>query len=129
GLWRVAQPAFWVRGRWTICQPGWTAPPESVAPAKKQEGSTMLTRRHTLAGLLGPAATFGLGGIASPARGQSAALGSKEKIRVTKIYTFVLTNSWVYVKISTDAGITGWGEMLKDDAKACAAGALEVGDY
>ena len=42
---------------------------------------------------------------------------------------FVLTNSWVFVKISTDAGITGWGEMLKDDAKACAAGALEVGDY
>ena len=45
------------------------------------------------------------------------------------IDTFVLTNSWVFVKISTDAGITGWGEMLKDDAKACAAGALEVGDY
>jgi galactonate dehydratase len=35
----------------------------------------------------------------------------------------------VFVKISTDAGITGWGEMLKDDAKACAAGAMEVADY
>jgi hypothetical protein len=46
-----------------------------------------------------------------------------------KIETFVLKNSWVFVKISTDAGITGWGEMLKDDAKACAAGALEVADY
>jgi galactonate dehydratase len=89
----------------------------------------MLTRRHTMAGLLGPAAAFGLGGIASPARGQNAAIGSREKIRVTKIDTFVLTNSWVFVKISTDTGITGWGEMLKDDAKACAAGALEVGDY
>ena len=33
------------------------------------------------------------------------------------------------VAISTDAGITGWGEMLKDDAKACAAGAQEVGRY
>ncbi len=41
----------------------------------------------------------------------------------------MLTNSWVFVKISTDTGIAGWGEMLKDDAKACAAGALEVGDY
>ncbi len=48
---------------------------------------------------------------------------------MTKIETFVLKNSWVFVKISTDAGITGWGEMLKDDAKACAAGALEVADY
>ena len=89
----------------------------------------MLTRRHTLASLLGPAAAFGLGGLASPARGQSAAIGSREKIRVTKLDTFVLTNSWVFVKITTDTGIVGWGEMLKDDAKACAAGALEVGDY
>ena len=89
----------------------------------------MLNRRHTLAGLLGPAAAFGLDGVAPPARAQSAALGSREKIRVTKIETFILKNSWVFVKISTDAGITGWGEMLKDDAKACAAGALEVGHY
>jgi galactonate dehydratase len=35
----------------------------------------------------------------------------------------------VFVKLSTDAGLTGWGEMLKDDAKACAAGAMEVGNY
>jgi galactonate dehydratase len=89
----------------------------------------MLNRRHTLAGLLGPAALFGLNGAAAPARAQSAALGSREKIRVTKIESFVLKNSWVFVKISTDAGIVGWGEMLKDDAKACAAGALEVGHY
>ena len=89
----------------------------------------MLNRRHTLAGLLGPAAMFGLNGMTLPARGQSAALGSREKIRVTKIDTFVLKNSWVFVKISTDAGITGWGEMLKDDAKACAAGAQEVARY
>ena len=88
----------------------------------------MITRRNTLASLLGPAALFGLGGTL-PARGQSAALGAREKIRVTKIESFVLKNSWVFVKISTDAGITGWGEMLKDDAKACAAGALEVGHY
>ncbi len=88
----------------------------------------MLTRRRTLTNLLGPAAAFGLAATL-PARGQGAALGSREKIRVTKIETFVLKNTWVFVKISTDTGITGWGEMLKDDAKACAAGALEVGHY
>ena len=54
---------------------------------------------------------------------------AKDEIKVSKIETFVLKNSWVFVKISTDAGIAGWGEMLKDDAKACAAGALEVADY
>lgn len=52
-----------------------------------------------------------------------------DNIKVTKLETFVLKNSWVFVKISTDAGITGWGEMLKDDAKACAAGAMEVARY
>ena len=59
----------------------------------------------------------------------AAPIGPNDEIKVTKIETFVLKNSWVFVKISTDAGITGWGEMLKDDAKACAAGALEVADY
>ena len=56
-------------------------------------------------------------------------VGPDESIQVTAIETFVLRNSWVFVKISTDAGISGWGEMLKDDARACAAGALEVADY
>lgn len=52
-----------------------------------------------------------------------------DKIKITKVETFVLKNSWVFIKISTDAGITGWGEMLKDDAKACAAGAMEAANY
>jgi galactonate dehydratase len=88
----------------------------------------MLTRRNTLAALLGPAAAFGLG-AALPERTNAAQIGARESIKVTKIESFVLKNSWVFVKISTNTGITGWGEMLKDDAKACAAGALEVGDY
>ena len=58
-----------------------------------------------------------------------APIDPKDKIKITKVETFVLKNSWVFIKISTDAGITGWGEMLKDDAKACAAGAMEVADY
>jgi hypothetical protein len=56
-------------------------------------------------------------------------IGPNDSIKVTKLETFFLRNSWVFVKISTDAGMTGWGEMLKDDAKACAAGAQEVGRY
>ena len=67
--------------------------------------------------------------LADDVRSDAAMIGPKDNIKVTKIETFVLKNSWVFVKISTDAGITGWGEMLKDDAKACAAGALEVGNY
>ena len=77
--------------------------------------------------LYGTGALFGLGATNPIAK--EAPIDPKDKIKVTKIETFILKNSWVFVKISTDAGITGWGEMLKDDAKACAAGAMEVGDY
>tara|TARA_Y100000588_G_scaffold159383_2_gene173288 strand:- start:3472 stop:4635 length:1164 start_codon:yes stop_codon:yes gene_type:complete len=76
---------------------------------------------------LAPTALVGL--TASSSIAKAAPISPKDKIKVTKLETFVLKNSWVFVKIYTDAGITGWGEMLKDDAKACAAGALEVGDY
>lgn len=89
----------------------------------------MLNRRNVLGAAVGGAALFGVDGALTLARGQQSPLGTKERAKVTKIETFVLKNSWVFVKISTDVGITGWGEMLKDDAKACAAGALEVGDY
>ena len=56
-------------------------------------------------------------------------ISPNEDIKVSKIETFVLKNSWVFIKISTNVGITGWGEMLKDDAKACATGALEAANY
>jgi galactonate dehydratase len=74
-------------------------------------------------------ALFGLDAMFTAERTDAAAVGPNDSIKVTKVESFVLKNSWVFVKISTDAGIVGWGEMLKDDAKACAAGALEVGDY
>src|SRR3970040_2466716 len=86
-------------------------------------------RRALLRNTLGVSGLLGLDALFTARRTDAAQVGPKDTIKVTKIETFVLTNSWVFVKISTDAGITGWGEMLKDDAKACAAGALEVGAY
>jgi galactonate dehydratase len=79
--------------------------------------------------LYGPAALFTLEAFNARRCNAFAAIGPNDNIKVTRIESFVLKNSWVFVKISTDAGVTGWGEMLKDDAKACAAGALEVADY
>jgi len=76
-----------------------------------------VNRRSWVRGLLGAPALLGLDALWSK-RSDAAQIGPKDNIKVTKIETFVLKNSWVFVKISTDAGITGWGEMLKDDAKA-----------
>ena len=88
-----------------------------------------MNRRSWLRGLAGAGALVGLDALFTTERTDAAAVGPNDSIKVTGIDTFVLKNSWVFVKVSTDAGIVGWGEMLKDDAKACAAGALEVGDY
>ena len=88
-----------------------------------------VNRRSWLQSLIGSGALLGLDSVFTTKPTDAAQVGPNDSIKVTKIETFVLTNTWVFVKISTDAGIVGWGEMLKDDAKACAAGALEVGDY
>ncbi|MDX2181332.1 MAG: galactonate dehydratase [Bryobacteraceae bacterium] len=71
-----------------------------------------------------------LGGAAlAPFRTAHAQAGPKDNVKVTAIDTFILKNAWVFVKISTNAGISGWGEMLKADPQACAAGAQEVRHY
>src|SRR6266567_3238878 len=88
-----------------------------------------INRRSLLRGALATGTLFGLDAVFTAERTDAAAVGPNDQIKVTKVEAFVLKNSWVFVKVSTDAGITGWGEMLKDDAKACAAGALEVGRY
>ena len=91
--------------------------------------SANMDRRSWVGSILGAGALYGLDAGFTVQPAAAAQVGPRDKVKVTKIETFVLTNSWVFVKISTDAGIVGWGEMLKDDAKACAAGAMEVGDY
>lgn len=88
-----------------------------------------MNRRSTLQQLLGSGGLLSLDAAFAAEPGPDAPVGPNDNIKVTKLETFVLKNSWVFVKISTDAGIAGWGEMLKDDAKACAAGAQEVGRY
>src|ERR1044072_2437834 len=88
-----------------------------------------MDRRSLIRGALAGGALLGFDALFTTERTEAAAVGPNDAVKITKLETFVLKNSWVFVKISTDAGIVGWGEMLKDDAKACAAGALEVGRY
>ncbi len=88
-----------------------------------------MDRRSLLRSALATGTLVGLDALFTTERTSAAAVGPNDNIKITKIETFILKNSWVFVKISTDAGISGWGEMLKDDAKACAAGAMEAGRY
>lgn len=88
-----------------------------------------LSRRSLLRGALAVGGYAALDALWTCPRTALAQTGPKDNVKITKVETFVLKNSWVFVKLSTNAGITGWGEMLKDDAKACAAGAMEVANY
>jgi galactonate dehydratase len=86
-------------------------------------------RRSYLRGLIGAGGLLGLDAAFTTTPTNAAAVGPNDAIKITKLETFILRNTWVFVKISTDAGIVGWGEMLKDDARACAAGAQEAGRF
>jgi galactonate dehydratase len=88
-----------------------------------------MDRRSYLLGLTGSGALLTMDAAFTAKPSAAAQVAPNDKIKVTKLETFILRNSWVFVKISTDANIVGWGEMLKDDAKACAAGAQEVARY
>jgi galactonate dehydratase len=66
---------------------------------------------------------------AAAANASKAVVPARSPLKITKLETFIHRNSWVFVKISTDAGIVGWGEMLKDKSKACAAEAQEMASY
>ena len=54
----------------------------------------------------------------------AAQVDPNDALKITNLETFVLENSWVFVKLTTNAGIVGWGEMLKDKSRTCAAMSL-----
>ncbi len=90
---------------------------------------SLSNRRRFLGGLIGAGALIALDDYWNAAPTASAQVDPQEPLKITKLETFVLRNSWVFVKLSTNAGITGWGEMLKDKSKTCAAGAKQVEPY
>lgn len=88
-----------------------------------------IQRRSFFRGLIGAGAILALDDKWSVPPADAAQIDPKDSLKITKLDTFVLKNSWVFVKISTNAGIVGWGEMLKDKSKTCAAGAKQVEAY
>ncbi len=82
-------------------------------------------RRRFLGGLIGAGTLLALDDQWIAPQTAAAQIDPKDSLKITKLETFVLKNSWVFVKLSTNAGIVGWGEMLKDKCKTCAAGAKQ----
>ena len=51
-------------------------------------------------------------------------------MRITKLTTFVVPPRWLFLKIETDSGVTGWGEpVVEGRAETVAACVAELADY
>ena len=62
--------------------------------------------------------------------GQDAPIAAKDGLKITKLETFLVKPRWLFLKIHTNAGITGLGEpILEGRAKTCAEAVKEVEPY
>ena len=51
-------------------------------------------------------------------------------MKITEIKTFVVPPRWLFLKIETDEGISGWGEaVLEGRADTVAAAVAELSQY
>jgi galactonate dehydratase len=90
------------------------------------------SRRSMIAGIFTGA---GLGAFApaealAQSKGNNAPITPKEKIRITKLETFLVKPRWLFLKIHTNVGITGLGEPVTEGrALTCATAVKEIEPY
>lgn len=119
----------------------------SMETKMAREGRCGWSRRAFLGRLSGAVAGVSLAGCAFPGRRVSSAdapyegalPGSSDsepperfegRIRVTRLETFLVKPRWLFLKIHTDAGITGLGEpIVEGRAKTVAKAVEELSDY
>ncbi len=87
---------------------------------------TVQSRRSVLGGL-GLAPLAAAQSEASGQAGTSAPISSRDNLRITRLETLLVRPRWLFLKIHTNAGIVGLGELyLEGLAKTCAEGVKEV---
>ena len=76
------------------------------------------------------ASLFGAAEVLAQQKGNNAPVTPKEKLAVTKLETFLVKPRWLFLKIHTNAGITGLGEpLLEGRALTCQAAVKEIEPY
>lgn len=77
-------------------------------------------------------ALAGLGPLipAGEAAPQNAPVKPKERIKITRLETFLVKPRWMFLKIHTDAGIVGYGEPITEGrALTCQTAVKEIEPY
>ena len=90
--------------------------------------------RRTLLRSLTASASLGVGfkldRDSEAAVGNDAPISPKDKLKVTKLETFLVKPRWLFLKVHTNAGIVGLGEPITEGrAKTCAEAVAEIAPY
>ena len=91
----------------------------------------MPNRRAVLAGgLAGLGLSVLSGAERAEERAKDAPIARKDPLKITKLETSLVKPRWLFLKIHTNAGITGLGEpILEGRAKTCAEAVKEIEPY
>src|SRR4030095_937153 len=61
---------------------------------------------------------------------QNAPINPKDKIKITRLETFLVKPRWLFLKVHTDAGIVGLGEPITQGrAKTCGTAIQEIAPF
>jgi galactonate dehydratase len=91
------------------------------------------TRRSVISGLFASAgwSAFDRAEAAvQQSAGRNAPIAAKDKLRITKLETFLVKPRWLFLKVHTNAGIVGLGEPITEGrALTCATAVKEIEPY
>lgn len=87
---------------------------------------TQWSRRSAIAALFAPVGAEAL----SAQQKADAPIKPKDPLKITKLETFLVKPRWLFLKIHTNAGITGLGEPITEGrAQTCAEAVAEIAPY
>src|SRR5690349_25133692 len=90
-------------------------------------------RRQAIASAFRSVGLASLSGAALEARQQverDAPISPKDNLKITRLETFLVKPRWLFLKVSTNAGIVGLGEPITEGrALTCAEAVKEIEPY
>ena len=90
-------------------------------------GAPSMTRRDALAGVF---ASLAAAQASAQENHKDAPIAARDKIRITKLETFLVKPRWLFLKVHTNAGIVGLGEPITEGrALTCAEAVKEIEPY
>lgn len=89
-----------------------------------------ISRRSIIRSAFGAAGLSLIASADHKTAADDAPISAKDPLKITKLETFLVKPRWLFLKVHTNAGITGLGEpILEGRAKTCATAIEEIAPY